>query len=69
MHANCVVRKTYEKWCVELAKERWQTNFFDFEYVIDMVQKQNRGFINFGKISSADKNRIYFLLDKYTYNE
>ena len=69
MHANFVVCKTYRKWCVELAKEWWQTNFFDFEYVIDTVQKQNIGFINFGKISSADKNRIYFLLDKYTYNE
>ena len=67
VNANCDICKTYEKWCVKLPKERWQTNFFDFEYVIDMIRSQNKGFINFGKISSADKNKIYFLLDKYKY--
>ena len=24
----------YQKWCVELAKERWQPQFLDFEYAI-----------------------------------
>ena len=43
------------------------TNFLDFEYVTDMIRSQNKGFINFGKISNADKNKIYFLLDKYKY--
>ena len=67
VHANCNICKIYEKWCVELEKEQWQTIFFDFEYVIDMIRSQNKSFINFGKISSADKNKIYFLLDIYKY--
>ena len=32
-----------------------------------MIRSQNKDFINFGKISNADKNKIYFLLDKYKY--
>ena len=52
---------------LNLKKSNGKPFFFDFEYVIDMIRSQNKSFINFGKISSADKNKIYFLLDIYKY--
>ena len=49
----------YQQWCVEVAKERWSSQYLDFDYVIENLRKQNKKFYNFGKISSADKNIIY----------
>ena len=52
----------YQQWCVEVAKERWSSQYLDFDYVIENLRKQNKKFYNFGKISSEDKNIIYRLI-------
>ena len=63
-HANCPFCKQYEKWCIEAAKTHWQSELFDFDYVISNIRQQNKKLFNFGKISSADRSRIYRLIWK-----
>ena len=58
-HLNCNICIQYEKWCVEVAKSKWQSEFLDFEYVISNIRQKNKWFFNFDKVSSADKNIIY----------
>ena len=55
----------YQKWCVELAKERWQAQFPDFEYVIKNLNEKNKNFYNFGRICSADRKVIYRTIHKW----
>ena len=52
----------YQQWCTEVVKERWRSQYLDFDYVINNLQKRNNKFFNFGQISSADKNMIYRLI-------
>ena len=33
-----------QKWCFELAKERWLPQFLDFEYVIKNLKEKNKIF-------------------------
>ena len=55
----------YRKWCIEIAKQKWQPHYLDFDYVIQNLKKQNKKFYNFGKISSAERNAIYRLIYKW----
>ena len=59
------VLNQYCQWCVEVAKERWQPSFKNFQFVINNLRKRNRKFYDFGKISSADKNMIYRLITDF----
>ena len=45
----------YQKWCIEIVKQKWQPHYLDFD-VIQNLKKQNKKFYNFGNISSADRN-------------
>ena len=54
--------KQYEKWCVELAKEKWQSHYLDFGYVIEMLKEKNKEFYDFGKISAVNRRIIYKLI-------
>ena len=54
--------KQYEKWCVELAKEKWQPHYLDFDYVIQMLKEKNKEFYDFAKISTANRGIIYELI-------
>ena len=61
---NDPIVNQYQKWCVELAKERWLPQFFDFEYVIKILKEKNKSFYNFGRICSADRKAIYRIIHK-----
>ena len=53
------------QWCVEVAKERWQPSFKNFQFVINNLRKRSKKFYDFGKISSTDKNIIYRLITDF----
>ena len=55
----------YQKWCVELAKDRWQPQFLNFEYVIKNLKIMNKKFYDFGRICSVDKKIIYRVIHKW----
>ena len=54
--------KQYEKWHVELAKEKWQPHHLDFDKVIQMLKEKNKEFYDFDKISTANRGIIYELI-------
>ena len=56
---NCDIYRQYEKWCIEVARSKWQPEFKSFAFVISQILIQNKKFFNFGNICSADKNCIY----------
>ena len=60
---DCVINQ-YQKWCVELAKERWQPQYLDFEYVIKNLKEKNKNFYNFGRVCSADREVIFRIINK-----
>ena len=66
-HKNCVIYDQYEKWCVEIARSKWQPYFKAFSFVIAQIQIKNKNFFDFGNISSADKNYIYQVIWKRTF--
>ena len=51
------VLNQYCQWCVEVAKERWQPSFKNFQFVINNLRKRNRKFY--------DKNMIYRLITDF----
>ena len=55
----------YQKWCVELAEDRWQPQFLNFEYVIKNLKIMNKKFYDFGRICSVDKKIIYRVIHKW----
>ena len=57
-YMNDPIINQYQKWCVELAKERWQPQFLDFGYAIKNLKEKNKKFYNFGRICSADRKVI-----------
>ena len=62
---QCLVCIQYERWCIEVARKKWKANYLDFEYVIKNLQKQNKSFYHFGKISSQDRDVIYNIMHKW----
>ena len=46
-YLNNPIVNQYEKWCVELAKERWQPQFLDFDYVIQKLKEKRKKFTIF----------------------
>ena len=66
-HKNCAICDHYEKWCVEIARSKWQPYFKAFSFVIAQIQIKNKNFFDFGNISSADKNYIYQVIWKRTF--
>ena len=62
-HKNCPICKQYKEWCIQVVKTQWQNSYIDFDYFIENIKNQNRLF-DFGKISSADRARIYGLIWK-----
>ena len=42
--------KQYKKWCVELAKEKRQSHYLDFDCVIEMLKEKSKEFYDFCKI-------------------
>ena len=66
-HKNCAICDQYEKWCVEIARSKWQPYLKAFSFVIGQIQIQNKNFFDFGNISSADKNYIYQVIWKRTF--
>ena len=63
-YMNDSVINQYQKWCVELAKERWQPQYLDFEYVIKNLREKNKNFYNFGRVCSADREVIFRIINK-----
>ena len=66
-YKNCVICDQYKKWCVEIARSKWQPYFKTFSFAISQIQIQNKNFFDFGKICSADKNYIYQVIRKRTF--
>ena len=54
--------KKYEKRCVELVKEKWQSHYLDFDYVIEMLKEKIKEFYDFGKIFTANRGIIYKII-------
>ena len=46
-HKNCVICGQYGKWCVEIARSKWQPYFKAFSFVIGQIQIQNKNFFAF----------------------
>ena len=42
---HCSICSQYQKWCTQVAKEKWQPDFVDFGYVITNIKRQNKSFI------------------------
>ena len=63
-YMNDSVINQYQKWCVELAKERWQPQYLDFEYAIKNLKEKNKNFYNFGRVCSADRKVIFRIINK-----
>ena len=63
-YMNDSVINQYQKWCVELAKERWQPQYLDFEYAIKNLKEKNKNFYNFGRVCSADREVIFRIINK-----
>ena len=55
----------YQKWCIEVAKQKWQPQFINFDYVIRNLEERNKKFYDFGKISPADRDVIYRIIYKW----
>ena len=55
----------YEKWCIEVAKQKWQPQFKKFDYAIGNLKERNKKFYDFDKISSADRDVIYRIIYKW----
>ena len=61
---DCPICKQYLKWCITAAKEQWENAFINFDFVINALKKQNRNWYDLGKISSANRNKIYLIISK-----
>ena len=66
-HTDCSICKQYEQWCIEVAKSKWQDEFKSFAFVIAQIRTQNKKVFDFGKVSSADRNMIYYRIWKQTH--
>ena len=62
---QCPVCIPFEKWCIEVVQEKWKANYLDCEYVIKNLQKQNKNFYHFRKVSSQDRDVIYNIIHKW----
>ena len=60
---DCPICKHYQKWCITAAKEQWEKEF-DFDFDINALKKQNKNWFDFGKICTANKDKIYLSLVK-----
>ena len=63
-HDDCPICKQYSKCCVIAAKEKWSSNFIDFDFVINNLKKQNKKWFDVGKLSPASRDNIYFAICK-----
>ena len=61
---NCPICKQYQQWCISAAKEKWQDSYIEFDFVINCLKKQNKNWLDLGKISSAHRNQIYVVISK-----
>ena len=62
---NSSILKQYKKCCIQIAKSKWQNErCMDIDFVIKNIEEQNTKFIDFGRISSANKAKIYRLILK-----
>ena len=55
----------YQKWCIEVAKQKSQPQIINFDYVFRNLKKRNKKFYDFGKISSADRDVSYTIICKW----
>lgn len=46
------------------AKEKWSSNFIDFDFVINNLKKQNKTWFDVGKLSPASRDNIYSAICK-----
>ena len=62
---NFSILKQYKKWCIQIAKSKWRNEkYMDFDFVIKAIEEHNTKFIDFSRISSANKAKIYRLMLK-----
>ena len=62
---NFSILKQHKKWCIQIEKSNWRNErYMDFDFVIKNIEEQNTKFIDFGRISSANKAKIYRLILK-----
>ena len=54
----------YSNLCIECARKLWTDQYHYFENVNEKFLSHNKNYINFGKISSDERNIIYYLISK-----
>ena len=59
------VLNQYCQWCIDCAGEKWSDEYMNFIFVINNLLRNNKNFADLGKISTADKNKIYCIIKKY----
>ena len=63
-HKNCHVCKKYLEYSLFALKEKWESDWGDFYYVMLKVKKNDRYFMNVSKYSSADRHLIIDFLKR-----
>lgn len=58
-HVNCPVCIQYEKWCLEVAKSKWQSEFLDFKTVITNIKQQNKVFLTLERLVQLIKTLFF----------
>ena len=62
---NFSILKQHKKQCIQIEKSNWRNErYMDFDFVIKNIEEQNTKFIDFGRISSANKANIYRMILK-----
>ena len=55
---------TYKKMCIDALKKKWQDDFIDINVAIQKLKKRDSQWCNVSKISSADRNVLFYFIRK-----
>ena len=56
---NSSVLKQYKKWCIQIAKSKWQNErYVDFNFVIKNIEEQNTKFIDLDRLVVLTKQKF-----------
>ena len=64
-HKPCIACDTYSRYCEEILKEIWCSDWGNFDLVVERLKKCNQAFININNYSSSAKwsilDELFFL--------
>lgn len=59
------ILKIYCNLCIECAREKWSGKYLGFDFVINNLKQNKKKIYDFGRISSAETNIIYRIIQKH----